>query len=156
MRQILWCSAVLVCFLATVAESKSLSKREANYASAYEHGEVHHVDLDKYKDKKKVEVTFGVKNALIGFVFDKINKFIDHKTHWVAQLDKQNILKNKAQHIYPPADPKLELSSLVSGFLGQKIEAAAPVLHKLASGSSGGSGSNHGGGFNLGALVGGH
>ncbi|XP_060530853.1 uncharacterized protein LOC132704694 isoform X3 [Cylas formicarius] len=43
MRQILWCSAVLVCFLATVAESKSLSKREANYASAYEHGEVHHV-----------------------------------------------------------------------------------------------------------------
>lgn len=70
------------------------------------------------------------------------------------QLDKTNIAKNKAAGIEPPKDPVTSLSGIISGAIGQKLQAVGPiipvVLQKVTSGSSGG----HGGGFNLGALLG--
>ncbi|XP_030767221.1 uncharacterized protein LOC115890984 [Sitophilus oryzae] len=164
MRQIFWSSAVLVCFLAlvSVSECRSMVKREANPSIDPHHEHNDHHNLDDYRDKRKIEVIKGVKNALLGFVFDKINKFIDHKTHWVDQLDKQNILKNKAHGIEPPKDPVISLSSILSETIGHKLESAGPLINvvvgKLGSGSSGGSGHGSGGGagFNFGSLVGGH
>ncbi|KAF7285690.1 uncharacterized protein LOC143204738 isoform X1 [Rhynchophorus ferrugineus] len=156
MRQLLWTAAALVCFLGllSVSEGRTLTKREAN-PEIDPHNEPHE-NLDGYRDKRKIEVISGVKNALLGFVFDKINRFIDHKTAWINQLDKQNIIKNKAHGIEPPKDPVISLSSILSETIGHKLESAAPLLNvvvgKLGSGS--GSGSSHGGGFNLGTLLG--
>lgn len=89
------------------------------------------------------------------WISQKINSFIDQKTHWIAQLDQTNIAKNKAHGIEPPKDPIVSLSAILSGAIGQKLQAAAPLItvvtNKLTSGSS------HGGhtGFNIGALLGG-
>lgn len=79
----------------------------------------------------------------------KINSFIDQKTHWVAQLDKTNIAKNKAQGIYPPKDPVISLTGIITETVGQKLQAAGPligaVVQKFASSSGGllGGGSAH-------------
>lgn len=67
-------------------------------------------------------------------------------------LDRTNIAKNKAAGIEPPKDPVTSLSGIISGAIGQKLQAVGPlipvVLQKVTSGSGGG------GGFNLGALLG--
>ncbi|KAI4463214.1 hypothetical protein MML48_4g00018064 [Holotrichia oblita] len=99
----------------------------------------HHQEV--WRDKKKVEAKFGIKNALLGFVFNKINSFIDQKTHWVDQLDRTNIAKNKAQGIYPPKDPVISLTGIITETVGQKLQAAGPligvVVQKLTSSSGG-------------------
>ncbi|XP_015835012.1 uncharacterized protein LOC664268 isoform X2 [Tribolium castaneum] len=67
MRQHVWTLAVLACLVAfcSIAESRSLVKREANGGhDVYAHGH-------GYADKKKVEAAFGIKNAILGFVFNK-------------------------------------------------------------------------------------
>ncbi|KAJ8974670.1 hypothetical protein NQ317_006160 [Molorchus minor] len=69
------------------------------------------------RDKRKVEAITGVKNAVLGFVFN-------------------------AHHIYPPADPVHSLSSIISGVIGQKLHAVGPFLTLVTSKLSGGS---HGG-----------
>lgn len=73
------------------------------------------------------------------------------------QLDRTNIAKNKAHHIYPPADPVVSLSGIISGKIGQVLQASAPlvtvVTNKLSSGSNP-SGGNHAG-FKFGNLLGG-
>lgn len=80
----------------------------------------------------------------------KLNSFIDHKTAWIDQLDKTNIAKNEAAHIYPPKDPVVSLSSVISGAIGEKLQAAAPLLQIVTNKLSGASSGHHG--FNLGAL----
>lgn len=83
----------------------------------------------------------------------KINSFIDHKTHWLDQLDKTNIAKNAAHHIVPPADPVVSLSGIISGVIGEKLQAAGPILsivtNKLGAASQSGAHK----GFNFGALI---
>ncbi|CAG9762808.1 unnamed protein product [Ceutorhynchus assimilis] len=128
MKQILWTSvAVLVCLVFAGTECRTLEKRDAD-PSIDPHGS-HEYNDDQFRDKRKIEAVVGVKNAILGFVFDKINKFIDQKTAWVDQLDKQNIAKNKAHHIEPPSDPVVSLSSILSSAIGSKLEAAAPLLN---------------------------
>jgi hypothetical protein len=55
----------------------------------------------------------------------------------------------------PPQDPVVSLSGIISGVIGSKLQAAAPLLtivtNKLTSGSSSGGHT----GFNFGALLGG-
>lgn len=80
----------------------------------------------------------------------KLNSFIDQKTHWIDQLDKTNIAKNAAHNIYPPKDPVVSLSSVISSAIGEKLQAAAPLLQIVTNKLSGAS-SGHGG-FNLGSL----
>lgn len=89
------------------------------------------------------------------------------------QLDKTNIAKNKAHGIYPPKDPVISLTGLITETVGQKLQAAGPliglVVQKITSGSGGllGGGSAHtsapaapapdhvagGGGFGIGNLL---
>lgn len=65
------------------------------------------------------------------------------------QLDKTNIAKNKAQGIYPPKDPVISLTGIITETVGQKLQAAGPligvVVQKLTSSSGGllGGGSAH-------------
>lgn len=70
-------------------------------------------------------------------------------------MDKNNIAKNKAHHVYPPSDPIIGLSGTISNLIGSKLQAVGPfvsvITNKLAGASSGGAKS----GFNFGALLGG-
>lgn len=104
----------------------------------------------------------------------KINQFIDQKTNWIDQLDRTNIAKNRAQGIYPPKDPVVSLTTLITDTVGQKLQAAGPFLgvlvQKITSGSGGllggaSSGSSGhavapapapvvGAGFNIGSVLG--
>lgn len=70
-------------------------------------------------------------------------------------MDKTNIAKNKAHHIYPPADPVHSLSSVISGAIGEKLQAAAPLVQLVTNKLTGASGasSSQAHGFNFGALL---
>ncbi|KAF5289930.1 hypothetical protein FQA39_LY14939 [Lamprigera yunnana] len=115
------------------------------------------------RDKRAVGLTdskYAIKNALLGFVFNKINSFIDQKTAWINQLDKINAAKNAAAGINLPQDSVASISGAISGVIGQKLQAASPLISiitsKITSGSLGSSSSGSGGGgFNLGSLLGG-
>lgn len=67
-------------------------------------------------------------------------------------MDKTNIAKNAAHNIYPPQDPVLSLSSIISGAIGEKLQAAAPLLQIVTNKIGGASSAGHQG-FNLGALI---
>ncbi|XP_063914911.1 uncharacterized protein LOC135131216 isoform X2 [Zophobas morio] len=69
MRQYMWTLAVLACLVTFcgVSESRSLVKREANGVHVNTLGHDH----VGYADKAKVAAAFGVKNAILGFVFNK-------------------------------------------------------------------------------------
>lgn len=85
------------------------------------------------------------------FTSQKINSFIDQKTHWVEQLDKTNHAKNEAAHIYPPKDPITTLSDVISGAIGEKLQQVGPILNIVTSKI--GSLSNPHGGLNIGHLI---
>lgn len=86
----------------------------------------------------------------------KINSFIDQKTHWIEHLDKSNILKNKAQGIEPPKDEIHTISGILSEAIGSKLHKAGPIISLVTSKFAGGSGHGHEhGGFNIGAFLGG-
>ncbi|XP_017769614.1 PREDICTED: uncharacterized protein LOC108557564 [Nicrophorus vespilloides] len=157
MRQSVVLVAVGLAVLASLASARTLEKRDtydANLDPALQE-----IDSDdNVRDKRHQDVKFGVKNAILGFVFNKINSFIDQKTHWVDQLDRTNIAKNRQHGIEAPKDPVTSLSSVISGAIGKKLEAAGPLIgvavQTLTSGSGGLSGGGHGG-FNIGSLLGG-
>ncbi|XP_044748419.1 uncharacterized protein LOC123309388 isoform X1 [Coccinella septempunctata] len=162
MRQTTWILAVAVGCLVmmnSMTEAKSLVKRdiENNIDPAKEEIEADEQDREKRSQNHPVDPKWGAKSAVIGFVFNKVNSFIDQKTHWLNQLDKTNIAKNKAHGIYPPADPVVSLSSIISGKIGQVLQASAPlvtvVTNKLSSGSNPSAGSHAG--FKFGNLLGG-
>lgn len=70
-------------------------------------------------------------------------------------MDKTNIAKNAAHHIYPPQDPVHSLSAVISGAIGDKLQAAVPLVQLVTSklGGASGASSSHGHGFNFGALL---
>lgn len=89
----------------------------------------------------------------------KVNSFIDKKNAWVTQFEQKNIQKNIQHGIPKPSDPVTSLSAVISGAIGQKLQAAGPLItvltQKITSGSGnllGGASGGGGGGFNLGAL----
>ncbi|KAG5890050.1 hypothetical protein JTB14_021072 [Gonioctena quinquepunctata] len=153
MKQIILSAVTLICLAAILdsTESRTIVKRGLSPIDPHQLEVM--TDHGISRDKRKVEVVTGVKNAVLGFVFNKINSFIDQKTAWVDQLDKTNIAKNAAHNIVPPADPIITLSSVISGAIGDTLQASAPLLNivtnKLGSGSSSGGHT----GFNFGALI---
>ncbi|KAJ8915915.1 hypothetical protein NQ315_015530 [Exocentrus adspersus] len=73
MRQVFWSTTVLISLavICNVAESRTIVKREEHHPDP--HVDPHLKDLTDYsinRDKRKVEVVTGVKNAVLGFVFN--------------------------------------------------------------------------------------
>ncbi|XP_063530333.1 uncharacterized protein LOC134741469 isoform X2 [Cydia strobilella] len=104
------------------------------------------------RPKRKLEglkqASFGIKNAVLGIAFGKINSIIDAKTRLVDTLDRTNIEKNRALGIETPRNDGLaSLGGLVSQIagpflqlIGPKIQAVSGLLGGLSGGSSSGSG----------------
>ncbi|XP_045538173.1 uncharacterized protein LOC106715527 isoform X1 [Papilio machaon] len=102
---------------------------------------------EQTREKRKLEgvtqAKFGIKNAVLGFVFGKINSLIDAKTRFVDTLDRKNIELNKQYGIEPPAPGGLaSLSGVVTQVIGPKLQLLGPKLQAvtgLLGGLSGGS-----------------
>ncbi|CAH2055028.1 unnamed protein product, partial [Iphiclides podalirius] len=123
-------------------------------------------DDEQTREKRKLEgvtqAKFGIKNAVLGFVFGKINSLIDAKTRFVDTLDRQNIELNKQYGIEPPSPGGLSsLTGVVTQvigpklqLLGPKIQAVTGLIGGLSGGSSGqGGGSSSSGGSGLGSIL---
>ncbi|KPJ10695.1 hypothetical protein RR48_02963 [Papilio machaon] len=118
---------------------------------------------EQTREKRKLEgvtqAKFGIKNAVLGFVFGKINSLIDAKTRFVDTLDRQNIELNKQYGIEPPAPGGLaSLSGVVTQVIGPKLQLLGPKLQAvtgLLGGLSGGSSAQGGGsgGSGLGSIL---
>lgn len=108
-------------------------------------------DLDR--DKRKIpDPKYEAKNAILGFVFGKINSLIDAKTRLVDKLDQANIEKNRQHHIESPK-PITSFQSLVSSVITPKVQFITSKIGSLSggllggsSGGSGGNGDEHGNG----------
>ncbi|XP_047537897.1 uncharacterized protein LOC125071611 [Vanessa atalanta] len=106
---------------------------------------------DQAREKRKLEgvteAKFGIKNAVLGFVFGKINSLIDSKTRLVESLDRQNIEINKQYGIEAPKGGGLSsLSGIVGQVIGPKLQFLGPKIQAvtgLLGGASGGGGSGH-------------
>ncbi|KAG4080043.1 hypothetical protein HA402_006355 [Bradysia odoriphaga] len=97
------------------------------------------------RDKRKIpDVVFAPKNAILGFVFGKIDSLLDAKTRFIDTLDKQNIIKNKQHHIEVPV-PIKSFQGLIQAVISPKITAITSKIGSL-SGAFGSSGSSGGGG----------
>ncbi|CAH0730821.1 unnamed protein product, partial [Brenthis ino] len=118
---------------------------------------------DQAREKRKLEgvtqAKFGIKNAVLGFVFGKINSLIDSKTRLVESLDRQNIELNKQYGIEAPKGGGLSsLSGIVGQVIGPKLQLLGPKIQAVsgllggASGGSSGSGGS-GGGSGLGSIL---
>lgn len=98
-----------------------------------------------------VNKKFKTQLIILRLTSQKLNSFIDQKTAWIDQLDKTNIAKNAAHNIVPPQDPVISLSSVISSAIGEKLQAAAPLL-QIVTNKIGGFSSGGQGGFNIGSL----
>ncbi|XP_063378210.1 uncharacterized protein LOC134665245 isoform X2 [Cydia fagiglandana] len=119
------------------------------------------------RPKRKLEglaqATYGIKNAVLGLAFGKVNSIIDAKTRLVDTLDRTNIEKNRALGIETPRNDGLaSLGGLVSQIagpflqlIGPKIQAVSGLLGGLSGGSSSGSGGIGGLGQSTGGAGGG-
>ncbi|CAH1103858.1 unnamed protein product [Psylliodes chrysocephalus] len=155
MTKLYYSIATLVClsFVIDLGECRTIVKRGVELKPMDPHTLAVLTKSSIIRDKRKVDVVTGVKNAVLGFVFNKLNNFIDQKTAWIDQLDKQNIAKNAAHNIVPPSDPIISLSSVISGAIGEKLQAAAPLLNIVTSKLGSVSGGGGHGGFNIGSLI---
>lgn len=127
---------------------------------------------EQTREKRKLEgvtqAKFGITNAVLGFVFGKINSLIDAKTRFVESLDQKNIELNKQYGIEAPQSPLASLGGAVGNIvssigpklqlLGPKIQAVSGLLGGASGGSSGsssgGSSGNGGqGGSGLGSIL---
>ncbi|XP_041982927.1 putative lysozyme-like protein [Aricia agestis] len=118
---------------------------------------------EQTRDKRKFEgitqAKYGVKNAILGFVFGKINSLIDSKTRFIDDLDRKNIELNKQYGIEPPAAGGLSsLTSVIGQVIGPKLQLIGPKIQPVlgliggASGGSSGAGGS-GGGSGLGSIL---
>ncbi|XP_060806133.1 uncharacterized protein LOC106131448 [Amyelois transitella] len=116
---------------------------------------------EQTREKRKFEgvtqAKLGIKNAVLGFVFGKINSLIDAKTRLVDTLDKQNIAINKQYGIEPPQNGLSSLGGIVGQVLQPKLQFIGPKIQAVTSlfgGSSGNGGSSGGqGGGGLGSIL---
>ncbi|KAG5684729.1 hypothetical protein PVAND_013943 [Polypedilum vanderplanki] len=142
---------LLVCHMSLAAPNTRVKRDDSDLSLdplKFDETSGNFVDREK---RKSPEAAFQSKNAVLGFVFGKIDQFIDAKTRFVDQLDKTNIEKNKALGIEPPA-PVPNFQALISGIITPKISAVSQKFAGLSSGVLGSSsGSSSGGSGGAGA-----
>ncbi|XP_004934376.1 uncharacterized protein LOC114250747 isoform X2 [Bombyx mandarina] len=146
-----------LCALVLLATATPLPRSRRQLADDDALQPLQEVGDEQLREKRKLEgitqAKFGVKNAVLGFVFGKINSLIDAKTKFVANLDRQNIELNKQYGIEAPSSGGLGSLAGVVGqvigpklqLLGPKIQAVSGLLGGASGGSAGGSGSGGGG-----------
>ncbi|GBP94471.1 hypothetical protein EVAR_67183_1 [Eumeta japonica] len=130
-----------------------------NYSGHCVQDETQEATDEQLREKRKLEgvtqAKFGVKNAILGFVFGKINSLIDAKTRFIDVLDRQNIEKNKAYGIEAPSNNGLaSLSGIVGQVIGPKLQLLGPKI-SLVTGLVSGGGGGGGGSISAGASAGG-
>lgn len=69
-------------------------------------------------------------------------------------MDKSNIAKNAAHGIVAPKDPVTSISGIISGAIGQKLQAVGPLIPVVLQKVTQPNGLLGGSGFNIGALFG--
>jgi len=137
---------------AELQESENLSPLSENPSDNEE-------DREKRALEAASQAKWGVKNAILGFVFGKINQLIDTKTHLINQLDQQNIAKNKAYGIEAPASGVAGIGSAFTAIIGPKLQLIGPKLNLLTgalgsfSGGSKSSSDSSSGGSGLGSIL---
>lgn len=105
------------------------------------------ISLTENREKRKIfgpDVGFGVKNAVLGYVFGKIDGILDAKTKLLNQFDETNVAKNKAAGIEPPV-PITSLQQLLQAVISPKIAAITSKFGALSGSSAGGLGGLSGG-----------
>ncbi|KAL5276282.1 hypothetical protein ACFFRR_001862 [Megaselia abdita] len=115
--------------------------------------------LDREK-RKLPDAHFAAKNAVLGFVFNKVDNLLDSKTRFVEALDRSNIEKNKEYNITAPV-PIRDFQSLITAVVSPKILSVGSFLSSLTTGvltgvtslSGGSSGGGSGGNAGLGNVV---
>lgn len=101
-------------------------------------------EVDRDKRAFGPDVGFGVKNAVLGYVFGKIDGILDAKTKLLNQFDAANVAKNKAAGIEPPV-PINSLQQLLQAVIQPKIAAITSKFGALSGSSAGGLGGLSGG-----------
>ncbi|KAM7347672.1 uncharacterized protein ACRADG_007192 isoform 1-T4 [Cochliomyia hominivorax] len=89
-------------------------------------------ELERNK-RKLPDATFEAKNAVLGFVFGKIDNFLDTKTRVIEQLDRANVEKNKQWDIPKPV-PINDFQSLVTAIVSPKIRSIGNIANDLTTG----------------------
>ncbi|KAH8274680.1 hypothetical protein KR018_005054 [Drosophila ironensis] len=86
------------------------------------------------RNKRKLpDATFEAKNAVLGFVFGKIDNFLDTKTRVIEQLDRANIEKNKQWDIKSPV-PIKDFQTLITAVVSPKIRSIGNIANDLTTG----------------------
>uniref|UniRef100_A0A1A9UEE1 Uncharacterized protein n=1 Tax=Glossina austeni TaxID=7395 RepID=A0A1A9UEE1_GLOAU len=108
-------------------------------------------ELERNK-RKLPDAKFEAKNAVLGFVFGKIDNLLDTKTRVIEQLDRANIEKNK-QYDIPNPVPIPDVQTLITAVVSPKIRSLGNIANDITtgvlttitafSGSSGGSGGSN-------------
>ncbi|XP_065365214.1 uncharacterized protein LOC135958248 [Calliphora vicina] len=89
-------------------------------------------ELERNK-RKLPDATFEAKNAVLGFVFGKIDNFLDTKTRVIEQLDRANVEKNK-QYDIPKPVPINDFQSLITAIVSPKIRSIGNIANDLTTG----------------------
>ncbi|XP_047034934.1 uncharacterized protein LOC124640979 isoform X1 [Helicoverpa zea] len=112
---------------------------------------------EQAREKRKLEgvtqAKFGIKNAVLGFVFGKINSLIDAKTRFVDSLDQKNIELNKQYGIEAPQNGLASLSGIVGQVIGPKLQLLGPKIQAVSGLLGGASGGGSSGGGGLGSII---
>lgn len=146
MQTLSWkCLALIAIALCSLAMAVPLPQETDEAPSPVAAAEGAQSEVDR--EKRKIfgpDVGFGVKNAVLGYVFGKIDGILDAKTQFLNQLDQTNIAKNKAAGIEPPA-PINSLQQLLQAVISPKIAAITSKFGALSGSSAGGLGGLSGG-----------
>ncbi|XP_073831952.1 uncharacterized protein [Musca autumnalis] len=89
-------------------------------------------DLDRNK-RKVAGATFEAKNAVLGYVFGKIDGFLDTNIRILDQLDRANVEKNKQWDIPKPV-PINDVQSLITAVVSPKIRVVGNIANDLTTG----------------------
>ncbi|XP_061386151.1 uncharacterized protein LOC133321066 [Musca vetustissima] len=89
-------------------------------------------ELDRNK-RKVGGATFEAKNAVLGYVFGKIDGFLDTNIRILDQLDRANIEKNKQWDIPKPV-PINDVQSLITAVVSPKIRVVGNIANDLTTG----------------------
>uniref|UniRef100_A0A1A9X0B9 Uncharacterized protein n=1 Tax=Glossina brevipalpis TaxID=37001 RepID=A0A1A9X0B9_9MUSC len=89
-------------------------------------------ELERNK-RKLPDAKFEAKNAVLGFVFGKIDNLLDTKTRVIEELDRANIEKNK-QYDIPNPVPIPDVQTLITAVVSPKIRSLGNFANDITTG----------------------